>query len=197
MDCDIQPRSRQFAEKSKAVGMRVSTSMSGVMVLRWNMMNCTLWVGGNFLPRVKYLGVLFPTEGKLGEKLLVLCVARNPFRLFSIWPPVDPFWTGPTGRKPRGRSRTHWRDHNLPPVLETPQEPPGGAGIRILEEGHLDYLAEPAATATWTQISGGKRMDGWIDGNHELHKQHHNFESNLLSAVIHPLSENPFRNIPF
>ncbi|KAK3535803.1 hypothetical protein QTP70_021119 [Hemibagrus guttatus] len=64
---DLQHTLGRFAAECEVAGMRVSTSKSEAMVLNWKKVDCTLQVGGTFLPLVeefKYLGVLFTSEGR-------------------------------------------------------------------------------------------------------------------------------------
>ena len=62
----LQHTLERFATKCKAVGMRISTSMSESVVLSQKRMACPLQVGGENLPQVeefKYLRVLFMSDG--------------------------------------------------------------------------------------------------------------------------------------
>ena len=61
------------------------------------------------------------------------------------------YWALPTGSRPRGRPRTHWRDYISHLACE-PQSPPGGAGECYWEEEHLP--AWPGAPATRPRITG-------------------------------------------
>ncbi len=57
--------------KCEAVGMRVTTSKSEVMVLCQKRVACSLRVGSELLPQAKefkYLLVLFVSEGKMGRE---------------------------------------------------------------------------------------------------------------------------------
>ncbi|KAI3371640.1 hypothetical protein L3Q82_023595, partial [Scortum barcoo] len=90
---DLQHVLGRFAAECEAAGMRISTSKSEAMVLDRKRVACPLQVGGEVLPQVeefKYLGVLFTSEGKIGAEVFQAC---------------------PTGRRPRGRPRTRWRDY--------------------------------------------------------------------------------------
>ena len=64
-DCDLQHALGWFAAECEAVGMRVSTSKSEVMVLCRKMVECSLQAGSELLPQVKCLGVLLTSEGKM------------------------------------------------------------------------------------------------------------------------------------
>ena len=69
-DRDLQLSLDRFAAESKADGMRISTSKS--MVLNRKRVECTLRVGDEILPQVeelKYLGVLFTSEGRMERKI--------------------------------------------------------------------------------------------------------------------------------
>lgn len=53
-------------------GMRISTSKSKAMVCSQKMMDCSLWVGSEVLPRVekfKYHCVLFTSEQRMGREI--------------------------------------------------------------------------------------------------------------------------------
>ncbi|KAI3357197.1 hypothetical protein L3Q82_015654 [Scortum barcoo] len=68
---DLQHVLERFAAECEAAGMRISTSKSEAMVLDRKRVACPLQVGGEVLPQVeefKYLGVLFTSEGKIGER---------------------------------------------------------------------------------------------------------------------------------
>ncbi|MDG2555420.1 reverse transcriptase domain-containing protein [Vibrio parahaemolyticus] len=70
--CDLQHALECFAAECEAVGMRVSTSKSEVMILCWKVVYCLLWVGRELLPQVrefKYLGVLFTSEGRMEREM--------------------------------------------------------------------------------------------------------------------------------
>ncbi|KAK0137162.1 Complement C3 [Merluccius polli] len=63
---NLQHALGRFAAECQAVGMRVSTSKSEAMVL------CRKMVGSELLPQVKefkYLGTLFPSEGKMEREM--------------------------------------------------------------------------------------------------------------------------------
>ncbi|KAK3531414.1 hypothetical protein QTP70_019258 [Hemibagrus guttatus] len=112
----------------EAAGMRISSSKSEAMVLDQKKVACTLQVGGEFLPQVvefKYLGVLFTSEGRMDREIdrrigaaVLLHIERGHLRwlghLFRMPPrrlPGEVFRACPTGKRPRGRPRTCWRDY--------------------------------------------------------------------------------------
>lgn len=85
----------------------------------------------------------------------LLFIKRSQPRWFPGSLPGEVFWLRPTGRRPRGRSRTRCRD-DLLAGLGTPPEK--------LEEvaGKRKAFAETAAPMTQTWISGRKWMDKWM-----------------------------------
>ncbi|KAI3353859.1 hypothetical protein L3Q82_004862 [Scortum barcoo] len=115
-------RTIRFAAECEAAGMRISTSKSEAMVLSWKRVDCPLWVGEEFLPQVedfKYLGVLFTSEGKMEREMdrwIGAGVRREASR------------ARPSGRRPRGRPRTRWRDYICRLSWERLRIPPGGTG---------------------------------------------------------------------
>ena len=69
---DLQHVLGWFAAKREAAGMKISTSKSEAMALDWKKVACSLQVGGELLPQVeelKYLGVLFTSEGRMERKI--------------------------------------------------------------------------------------------------------------------------------
>ncbi|KAK3549447.1 hypothetical protein QTP86_001448 [Hemibagrus guttatus] len=69
---DLHHALGRFAAECEAAGMRVSTCKSEAMVFDRKKVACTLQVGGEFLPQVeefKYLGVLFPSEGRMDREI--------------------------------------------------------------------------------------------------------------------------------
>ncbi|KAL1262168.1 hypothetical protein QQF64_007433 [Cirrhinus molitorella] len=132
---------------------------------------CRLQVGRVSLPQVeefKYLGVLFTSEGKmereidglrwgvtreeLGVEPLLLHIERNQFRwlghLFRMplgHLPGEVFRACPTGRRPRGRPRTCWRDYVSQLAWQRL-----GVHLEELEDvsGSLELFAETAAPVT-------------------------------------------------
>ncbi|KAK0138540.1 putative uncharacterized transposon-derived protein F52C9.6 [Merluccius polli] len=73
-DRDLQLSLDQFAAECEAAGMRISTSKSESMVLNRKRVECTLRVGDEILPQVeelgvKYLGVLFTSEGRMEREI--------------------------------------------------------------------------------------------------------------------------------
>ena len=122
----------------EVAGMRIRTSKSEAMVLSRKPVDCLLWVGNVSLPQVKefkYLWVLFMSEGMMGHEInrrvlaagAVLHVLHHTIVTKrelswkvkpSIFVPTltrAPPWGGvpgtPTGKRPRGRPRTRWRDY--------------------------------------------------------------------------------------
>ncbi|KAI3368306.1 hypothetical protein L3Q82_008013 [Scortum barcoo] len=92
------------------------------MVLSQKRVDCPLWVGEEFLPQVeelKYLGVLFMSEGKMEQEMDRRIVERSQLRWFRHLVRMPP------GRLPAGgvsgmsireetpgaRPRTPWRDY--------------------------------------------------------------------------------------
>ncbi|KAI3372917.1 hypothetical protein L3Q82_023365 [Scortum barcoo] len=112
---DLQHVLERFAAECEAAGMRISTSKSEAMVLDRKRVACPLRVGGEVLPQVeefKYLGVLFTSEGKMEREIdrrigAASAVMRSVYRTV-VW---EVFQACPTGRRPRGRPRTRWRDY--------------------------------------------------------------------------------------
>lgn len=99
---------------------------------------------------------------------LLLCVEKSQLRRFGYLIrrllghlPLELFWARPTGRKPRGRPRTRWRDYMSHLASEHPRIPQGGAGNLCRGEGRLEHPALPAFTAIRPQISGRKMIE-WI-----------------------------------
>uniref|UniRef100_A0A8C6PI18 Reverse transcriptase domain-containing protein n=1 Tax=Nothobranchius furzeri TaxID=105023 RepID=A0A8C6PI18_NOTFU len=69
---DLQLSLERFAAECEAAGMRISSSNSETMVLIQKRVECLLWVRDEVLPQVeelKYLGVLFSSEGKLEREI--------------------------------------------------------------------------------------------------------------------------------
>ncbi|TWW77324.1 hypothetical protein D4764_12G0007140 [Takifugu flavidus] len=74
-------------------------------------------------------------------------LARMPSRRL----PLELFRTCPTGRRPRGRPRTRWRDYISRLAWEQLGDPPGGSGESGRGEGCLGI--PPEATQTWINSS--------------------------------------------
>lgn len=70
---------------------------------------------------------------------------------------LEVFWA----RKPRGAQKMLERLY-MSSGSGMPWNPQGETGKRCWGERHLDYLAYPAATASKSQISGRKWVDGWL-----------------------------------
>ncbi|KAI3370637.1 hypothetical protein L3Q82_007205 [Scortum barcoo] len=77
---------------------------------------------------------------ELGVEPLLLRIERSQLRwlghLFRMPPgrlPREVFQACPTGRRPRGRPRTRWRDYVSRTGLGTPRDPPGRAGGSVWE----------------------------------------------------------------
>ncbi|TWW68384.1 hypothetical protein D4764_19G0001820 [Takifugu flavidus] len=69
---DLQLSLDRFAAACEAAGMRISTSKSEAMVLDRKKVECLLRVKEEILPQVeefKYLGVLFPSEGRMEQEI--------------------------------------------------------------------------------------------------------------------------------
>ncbi|KAI3364724.1 hypothetical protein L3Q82_010853, partial [Scortum barcoo] len=106
---------------------------------------------------------------ELGVEPLLLHIERSQLRwlghLFRMPPgrlPREVFQACPTGRRPRGRPRTRWRDYVSQLAWEHPG-PPGRAGGSVWGEGSLGISAQTAASMTRPRIKRMK-MDGWMDG---------------------------------
>ncbi|KAK3571508.1 hypothetical protein QTP86_012854 [Hemibagrus guttatus] len=126
---DLQHALGRFAAECEAAGMRVSTSKSEAMVLDRKKVACTLQVGGEVLPQVeefKYLGVLFTSEGRMDRELdrrigAAAAVMRSMYRSVVVKKELsrkakgrlsgEVFRACPTGKRPRGRPRTRWKDY--------------------------------------------------------------------------------------
>ncbi|KAK7916510.1 hypothetical protein WMY93_012271 [Mugilogobius chulae] len=133
---DLQHALGRFAAECEAAGMKISSSKSEAMVLDRKKVPCPLQVGGESLPQVeefKYLGGLVHevagrslrdrvrssvTREELGVEPLLLHIERGQLRwlghLYRMPPgrlPGEVFRACPTGRRPRGRPRTRWRDY--------------------------------------------------------------------------------------
>ncbi len=97
------------------------------------------------------------TREELGVEPLLLHIERNQLRwlghLFQMSPgrlPGEVLRAFPTGRRPRGRPRTRWRDY----VSQLAWQRLGVPPEELEEEGSLEFLAETAAPATRLRISG-------------------------------------------
>ena len=135
---DLQLSLERFAAECEAAGMRISTSRSETMVLSRKRVECSLRVGNEIL---------------LGVEPLLLRIERSQMRwlghLVRMPPgrlPGEVFRVRPTGRRPRGRPRTRWRDYVSD--LGTPRGPPGRAGGSGREQGRLGFSVKAAAPAT-------------------------------------------------
>ncbi|KAI3377487.1 hypothetical protein L3Q82_008668, partial [Scortum barcoo] len=110
------------------------------------------------------------TREELGVEPLLLRIERSQLRwlghLFRMPPgrlPREVFQACPTGRRPRGRPRTRWRDYvSLGLAWERLGDPPGRAGGSVWGEGGLGISAQTAASATRSRTKRMK-MDGWMD----------------------------------
>ncbi|KAI3372636.1 hypothetical protein L3Q82_023109 [Scortum barcoo] len=87
------------------------------------------------------------TREELGVEPLLLHIERSQLRwlghLFRMPPgrlPREVFQACPTGRRPRGRPRTRWRDYVSQLAWETPRGPPGRAGGSVWELRWLGHL---------------------------------------------------------
>ncbi|TWW64146.1 hypothetical protein D4764_03G0011540 [Takifugu flavidus] len=70
--CDLQLSLDRFAAACEAAGMRISTSKSEAMVLNRKKVECLLRVKEEIMPQVeevKYLGVLFTSEGRMEREI--------------------------------------------------------------------------------------------------------------------------------
>ncbi|TWW64134.1 hypothetical protein D4764_03G0011420 [Takifugu flavidus] len=69
---DLQRSLDRFAAMCELAGMRISTSKSEAMVLNWKKVECLFRVKEETLPQVeevKYLGVLFMSEGRMEQEI--------------------------------------------------------------------------------------------------------------------------------
>ncbi|KAI3359900.1 hypothetical protein L3Q82_014258 [Scortum barcoo] len=105
------------------------------------------------------------TREELGVEPLLLRIERSQLRwlghLFRMPPgrlPREVFQACPTGRRPRGRPRTRWRDYVSSAGLGTPRGPPGRAGGSVWGEGSLGISAQTAASATRSRTKRMKKM---------------------------------------
>ncbi|KAI3369559.1 hypothetical protein L3Q82_007768 [Scortum barcoo] len=77
--------------------------------------------------------------------------------------PREVFQACPTGRRPRGRPRTRWRDYVSRLAWERlgipPEELEEVSGVREVWASLLRLL--PPRPGPWTK---GMKMDGWMDG---------------------------------
>lgn len=76
--------------------------------------------------------------------------------------PLEVFWARPTGRTPRGRPRTRWRDYTS--VLGMPQDLRGLTEKRCCGEERLDHLSLlPPRPGAGYEVEN-RWKDGWTDG---------------------------------
>uniref|UniRef100_A0A8C9VLN8 Reverse transcriptase domain-containing protein n=1 Tax=Scleropages formosus TaxID=113540 RepID=A0A8C9VLN8_SCLFO len=117
------------------------------------------------------------TREELGVEPLLLRIERSQLRwlghLFRMPPgrlPGEVFRACPTGRRPRGRPRTRWRDYVSRLAWErTPWGSPRGTGGGVRGEGSLEDSARTAAPATRPRIKAEE--DGWMDGWMDIREQ--------------------------
>ncbi|KAI3359832.1 hypothetical protein L3Q82_013828, partial [Scortum barcoo] len=112
----------------------------------------------------------FPTL-TYGHELWSRCsfsIERSQLRwlghLFQMPPgrlPREVFQACPTGRRPRGRPRTRWRDYVSRTGLGTPRGPPGRAGGSVWGEGSLGISAQSAASRD--PVPDQADENGWMD----------------------------------
>ncbi|TWW77678.1 hypothetical protein D4764_12G0010680 [Takifugu flavidus] len=70
--CDLQESLDHFAAACDAAGMKISTSKFEAMVLNQKKVECLLWFKEEILPQLeglKYLGVLFTSEGRMEQEI--------------------------------------------------------------------------------------------------------------------------------
>ncbi|KAI3371761.1 hypothetical protein L3Q82_024310 [Scortum barcoo] len=169
---DLQRVLERFAAECEAAGMRISTSKSEAMVLDtgkgWRALSGV--AGRSLRDRVRSS----VTREELGVEPLLLRIERSQLRwlghLFRMPPgrlPREVFQACPTGRRPRGRPRTRWRDYvsrlaweRLGVPLEELEEV---SGVREVWASLLRLL--PQASHTGPGSSGWMKMDGWMDGD--------------------------------
>ncbi|KAI3353353.1 hypothetical protein L3Q82_019888, partial [Scortum barcoo] len=72
--------------------------------------------------------------------------------------PREVFQACPTGRRPRGRPRTRWRDYVSRLAWERLGSPAGRAGGSVWGEGSLGISAQTAASATRSRTKRMKKM---------------------------------------
>ncbi|KAK3538434.1 hypothetical protein QTP86_002334, partial [Hemibagrus guttatus] len=89
------------------------------------------------------------TREELGVEPLLLHIERGQLRwlghLFRMPPgclPGEVFRACPTGKRPRGRPRTHWRDYVSQLTWEEWEEPSGRAGGSVWGEGGVHTLQQ-------------------------------------------------------
>ncbi len=112
----------------------------------------TLWIQVakmSFLHRVDGLSLTKRVRSsdirrELGVEPLLLRIERSQLRAS----PLGGFRACQTGWRPQGRPRACWRIYVSHLAWEFLVVPLGGAGKHCWEEGHLDYLAQPAVIAT-------------------------------------------------
>ncbi|KAI3363774.1 hypothetical protein L3Q82_001205 [Scortum barcoo] len=113
---DLQHVLERFAAECEAAGMRISTSKSEAMVHDRKRVACPLRGGWALSLRDRVRSSV--TWEELGVEPLLLRIKRSQLRwlgyLFRMPPgrlPREVFQACPTGRRPRGRPRTRWRDY--------------------------------------------------------------------------------------
>ncbi|KAI3365359.1 hypothetical protein L3Q82_010444 [Scortum barcoo] len=157
---DLQHVLERFAAECEAAGMRISTSKSEAMVLRPEK-------GG--VPSPAGFG---HSGGARSRAAAPSHIERSQLRwlghLFRMPPgrlPREVSQACPTGRRPRGRPRTRWRDYVSRLAWERLSGSPGRAGGSVWGEGGLGISAQTAASMTRIpdQADENGWMDGWMD----------------------------------
>ncbi|KAI3368718.1 hypothetical protein L3Q82_025413 [Scortum barcoo] len=210
---DLQHVLERFAAECEAAGMRISTctSKSEAMVLDRKRVVCPLRVSGEVLPQVEEFKVAGRSlrdrvrssviREELGVEPLLLRIERSQLRwlghLFRMPPgrlPREVFQACPTGRRPRGRPRTRWRDYVSRLAWERLGDPPGRAGGSVWGEGSLGISAQTAASATRSRTKRMK-MDGWME-DYDLSQlqQPDALEPECVKVGIRRLDERPLHH---
>ncbi|KAI3372049.1 hypothetical protein L3Q82_006910 [Scortum barcoo] len=109
---------------------------------------------------------------------------RLPREVFQACP------CNPTGRRPRGRPRTRWRDYVSRVAWERLGDPPGRAGGSVWGEGGLGISAQTAASATRSQTKRMK-MDGWMDGSEQNRKNLQFTSASVMTRNLFHLLRTP------
>ncbi|KAI3372524.1 hypothetical protein L3Q82_023001, partial [Scortum barcoo] len=166
----------RFAAECEAAGMRISTSKSeghgsrpekgGVPSPGWVERSCLKWRSSRWLgtpleiDRVRSsvtrevlweeLGAAPPSQIERGVSWGGLGICFGCLLDASLGRCSR--HACPTGRRPRGRPRTRWRDYVSRLAWRTPQGPPGRARGSVWGEGSLGISAQTAASATRSRI---------------------------------------------
>ncbi|KAI3374050.1 hypothetical protein L3Q82_022616 [Scortum barcoo] len=203
----------RFAAECEAAGMRISTSKSEAMILDFLSglvkRSCLKWRslstsgscshdGRNEFPPCRVAGRSLRdrvrssvTRRELGVEPLLLHIERSQLRwpghLFRMPPgrlPREVFQACPTGRRPRGRPRTRWRDYVSRLAWERlggpPEELEEVSGVREVWASLLRLLPPHDPVLGFKRM----KMDGWI-----IVKSHYCILLNILETeVLHSSS---------